>query len=87
MIQSKLPTLESTVSGSTAAHLFTPHTESPVLWLLELATPNAPEKGGETIEEMFKQLPPHVNPNCVLHLLTNETIDEAISRIATSKGM
>ena len=54
---------------------------------MELATTNAPEKGGETIEDMFKQLPPHGKPNCVTHLLTNETIDEAISRIATSEGM
>ena len=44
-------------------------------------------KRGETIEDMFKRLPPHGKPNCVMHLLTNETIDEAISRIATSEGM
>ena len=36
---------------------------------------------------MFKRLPPHGKLNCVMHLLTNETIDEAISRIATSEGM
>ena len=36
---------------------------------------------------MFKRLPPHGKPNCATHLLTNETIDEAISRIETSEGM
>ena len=55
--------------------------------MTELATPNAPEKGGETIEDMFKRLPTHGKPNCVTHLLTNETIDEAINRIATLEGM
>ena len=55
--------------------------------MLELATPNAPEKGGETIEDIFKQLPPHSKLSCVTHLLTNETIDEAISRITTLKEM
>ena len=55
--------------------------------MLELATPNAPEKGGETIEDMFKRLPPHGKPNCVTHLLTNGTIDEAIRRITMSEGM
>jgi hypothetical protein len=53
--------------------------------MLEPSTPNAPEKGGETIEDMFKQLPPHGKKNCVTHLQKNETIDEAISRIATSE--
>ena len=65
--------------------------ESPVQWpdraMLELATPNVPEKRGETIEDMFKRLPPHGKPKCVTHLLTNETIDEAISRIAMLEGM
>ena len=92
MIQAKSPTLEGTVSCSTAAlHLFTPRPESTVQWpdraMLELATPNAPEKGGETIEDMFKGLPPHGKPNCVTHLLTNETMDEVISRITTLEGM
>ena len=55
--------------------------------MLELSTPNALEKGGKTTEELFKQLPPHGKPSCVTQLLTNETIDEAISRIATLEGM
>ena len=92
MSQEKLPTLESTISGGTAApHLSTPRQESTVQWpdwaLLEPSTPNAPAKGGETIEDMFKQLPPHGKPNCVTHLRKDETIDEAISRIATLEGM
>ena len=36
---------------------------------------------------MFKRLPPHGNPNCVTHLLTNETIDDDISRIAMLEEM
>ena len=55
--------------------------------MLKIETPKASEKGGETIEDMFKRLPPHGKPKCVTHLLTNETIDEAISRIATLEGM
>jgi hypothetical protein len=46
-----------------------------------------PEKRGETIEELFKLLPPHGKPGCVTNLQEDETIDEAISRIATSEGM
>ena len=92
MIQEKSPTLEGTVSCSTAApYLLMPRLESTVQWpdraMLKLATPNAPEKGGETVEDMFKQLLPHGKPNCVTHLLTNETIDEAISRIEMLEGM
>ena len=36
---------------------------------------------------MFKRLPPHGKLNCVTHLRKDETIDEAISRIATLEGM
>ena len=92
MSQAKLPTLKGTISYSTAApHLFTPRPESTVQWpdraMLKPSTPNAREKGGETIEYMFKRLPPHGKPNCVTHLRKDETIDEAISRIATPEGM
>ena len=45
------------------------------------------EKGGETIEDIYKGLPPRGKPDCVTQLSTNETIDEAISRITTSEGM
>ena len=55
--------------------------------MMEPATPTVPEKGGETIEEIYKRLPPCSKPDCVMHLATNETIDEAISRITTSEGM
>ena len=51
--------------------------------MLELSTPNVPEIGGETIEELFKKLPPHGKPDCVTHLQKDETLDEAINRIAT----
>ena len=44
-------------------------------------------KGGGPIEDMFKQLLPHGKPDCVTHLQKDETIDEAINRIATSEGM
>ena len=54
---------------------------------MEPSTPNAPEKGGEPIEDMFKGLPPHGEPNCVTHLWKDETIDEAISRIAKLEGI
>jgi hypothetical protein len=54
---------------------------------MKLATPTAPEKGGETIEDIYKQLPPYSKPDCVTHLSTNETIDNAISRIATLEGV
>ena len=92
MSQAKSPTREGTISGSTAApHLSTPRPESTVQWpdwaMLEPSTPNAPAKGGETIEDMFKRLPPHGKPDCATHLWKHETIDEAISRIATSEGL
>jgi len=51
------------------------------------SNPNRAGKGGETIEDIYKQLPPRGKPDCVTHLSTNETIDEAISRITTSEGM
>ena len=41
------------------------------------------EKGGETNEELFKQLLPHGKLDCVTHLRKDETVDEAIDRIAT----
>jgi hypothetical protein len=53
--------------------------------MMELATPIAPEKEGETIEDIYKQLPPRGKPDCVTHLSNNETIDEANSRITTSE--
>ena len=92
MSQAKSPTVEDTVSCCTAApHYSTPHTESMFQWpdsaMMEPATSNAPEKGGETIEYIYKRLPPRCKPDCVAHLSTNETIDEAISRITTSEGM
>ena len=92
MSHAKLPTLEGTISGGTSApHLSTPRPESTVQWpdwaMSEPSTPNAPAKGGETIEDMFKRLPPHGNPDCVTHLQKDETIDEAISRITTSEGL
>jgi hypothetical protein len=55
--------------------------------MLEQATLNKPEKGGETIEDMFKRLPPHGKPNCVTHLLTNENIDEAMLVIQQAKEL
>ena len=79
------------MSGGTAASTFsTPNPEAavqrPDRAMLELSTPNMLEKG-ETIEDLFKRLLPHGKPNCVTHLLTNETIDGAISRIETSERM
>ena len=44
-------------------------------------------KRGGPIEELFKQLPPHGKPDCVTRLRKDETINEAINRIATSEGM
>ena len=54
---------------------------------MEPSTPNTPEKGGETIEDMFKRLLPRSKLNCVTHLRKDETIDEAIRRITMSDGM
>ena len=48
--------------------------------------PNAPSKGGETIEDLFKRLPPHGPPDCVTRAWKDETIDELLSRIPTSEG-
>ena len=55
--------------------------------MLELSTPNMLEKGGETIEDFFKRLIPHGKPHCIMHLLINETINEAISKIEILEGM
>ena len=56
--------------------------------MIELATPTATGKGGDTIEDIYNQLPqPRGKPDCVTHLSTNETIDGAISRIATLEEM
>ena len=55
--------------------------------MLQLPTPNVQEKGGETIEELFKQLPSYGKPECATYLQKDETIDEAISRITKSEGM
>ncbi len=41
------------------------------------------KKGGGTIEDIFKQLLPHGKPDCITHLWKEETIDQAINRIAT----
>ena len=91
MSQEKLPTLEGTISGGTAAtHLSMPRPELTIQWpdwaMLEPPTTNAPEKRGETIEDLFKRLPPHGKPDCVTHLQKDETIDEAINRITMSEG-
>jgi len=47
--------------------LSTPFPESTVQWpdwdMLEPSTPNTPAQGGETIEDMFKRLPPHGKPD------------------------
>ena len=77
--------------GTDAPHFSTPSPESTVQWpdraMLELSTPNVPEKEGESIEELFKQLPPYGKPDCVTHLREDETIDEDISRITMLEGM
>ena len=91
MSQAKLPTLEGTISGGTAAtHFSTPRPELTIQWpdwaMLEPPAPNAPEKRGETIEDLFKRLLPHGKPDCVTHLRKDETIDEAIKRITTLEG-
>jgi hypothetical protein len=80
MNQEKSPALEGTMSGGTAASLFsTPRLELTAQWqdraMLKISTPNLPEKGGETIEDIFKQLLPHGKPDCNTHLQENETID------------
>jgi hypothetical protein len=46
-----------------------------------------PEKGEETIEEIFKQLLPHGKQDCATFLQENETIDAAIDRLATSEEL
>ena len=51
------------------------------------STPNLPEKGGETIEDIFKRLLPHGKLDCTTHLQEKETIDKAIERIATSEEL
>ena len=58
--------------GTDATHFSTPSPESTVQWpnevMLELLTPNVPEKGGGTIEELFKQLLPYGKLDCATHL-------------------
>jgi hypothetical protein len=54
---------------------------------MQPVTTNMPGKRGETIEELFKQLPPCGKPDCSTHLRKDETINEDISRITTSEGM
>jgi len=61
--------------------------QGPNMAVLQPFTPSMPGKRGETIEELFKLLPPHSKPGCVTNLQEDETIDEAISRITTSEGM
>ena len=46
-----------------------------------------PEKGEETIEDIFKQLLPHGKQDCATFLQENETIDAAIDRLATSEEL
>ena len=91
-IQARSPTLQVTMpDGTDATHFSTPSPEATVQWpdraMLQLFTPNVPEKGGETIEDLFKQLPPYGKPDCATHLQKDETIDEAISRITTLERM
>ena len=77
--------------GTNATQFSTPSPESTVQWpdraMLQPFTPNMPEKGGETIAELVKQLPPYGKPDCATHLRKDETIDEAIGRVTTSEGM
>ena len=75
-------------SRSTLAHA-TPGVNHSVARLGHVGTINSKCAGkrGETIEDMFKQLPPHGKPDCATHLWKYETIDEAISRIATLEGL
>ena len=51
------------------------------------STSKAPPKGGKTIEDLFKRLPPHGKPDFVAPPRKDETIDEAISRITLSEGL
>ena len=87
MNQEKSPALEGTMSGDTAASLFSTPRLINAQWqdraMLKVSTPNFPEKGGETIEDIFKKLLPHGKPNCTTHLQEIETIDQAISRMTT----
>ena len=78
MSQAKSPTLKGTTTGGTDA----PHLPTPS-HLLELSTSEVPKKGGKSVEELFKQLPPYGKLDCVTHLQEGETIDKAISRITT----
>jgi len=92
MSHKKSPTQEGTFSSGTAApHLPMPRPELtlqlPDWSMWTPPTPNAPAKGGETIEDMFKQLPPHGKQDCATHLQKHETIDEDIIRIATLEGL
>ena len=83
MNQEKSSALEGAMSGGTAASLFsTPCLESNAQWQ---STPSLPEKGGETIEDIFKRLLPHGKLDCTTHLQEKETIDKAINRIAKSE--
>jgi hypothetical protein len=54
---------------------------------MQPVTTNMPGKRGETIEELFRILPPYGKPGCVTNLQEKETIDEAIGRITSSEGM
>ena len=71
------------MSGGKAASLFpTQRSKSNAQWQ---STPNLPEKGEETIEDIFKQLLPYGKPDCTTFLPENETIDTAINKLATSE--
>ena len=50
-------------------------------------TPTLPDKKGETIDEMIRQLPPHGTQSCITNTQDNETIDKLISRIPMSEGL
>jgi hypothetical protein len=83
MNQEKSSALEGAMSGGKAASLFpTQRSKSNAQWQ---STPNLPEKGEETIEDIFKQLLPYGKPDCTTFLPENETIDTAINKLATSE--
>ena len=44
-----------------------------------------PEKGEETIEDIFKRLLSHGKPDCTTFVQENDTIDTAINWLATSE--
>jgi hypothetical protein len=83
MNQEKSSALEGAMSGGTAASLF--QTQRSKSNSQGQSTPNLPEKGKDTIEDIFKRLLPHGKPDCTTFLQENETIHTAINRLATSE--